>query len=368
MKTPRILLLATVLVPWLYACDKAPNPVAPSGTILIATAAPSQISLTGQAARVTVTGTLPSGNPIRPGTQITLTASVGVLRPLGSACNTTTTVSVIEADDRGQAFAELCGDGRSGEATVTASLTNAGSGDGAAGSAMVTVQIGQTDASRPTLLVSANPTTVSACRPPNPGEDCQDTAKSLITFLGRASDGSPVGSGQRIRVTVDLGELTCSTTYRCPGEGTDPCNAVCTDSRGEAQASFTAGTRSGTGKVSAILGTSEEKSVDIAIRAAAGSLDLTAPSSIARQAQDIELEATVLDTSGSPLGSLLVRFSADVGTFDGGATDTTNSDGLAEATLVVTLADLEGLDSFTVTARATSEGVEVIQTKTINIQ
>jgi hypothetical protein len=136
--------------------------VAPSGTILIATAAPSQISLTGQPARVTVTGTLPSGNSIRPGTQITLTASLGVLRPLGNGCSGTATVSIVEADDRGQAFAELCGDGRGGEATVTASLTNAGSGEGAAGSATVNVQIGQTDASRPTLVVSANPTTVSA--------------------------------------------------------------------------------------------------------------------------------------------------------------------------------------------------------------
>ncbi len=340
----------------LLACDKAPNPVAPSGTIVTVTASPSKISLTGQASSVTVTGILPAGNPIRPGTQISLSSSLGVLRPAGSSCTGSATVSIVEADDRGQAVASLCGDGRGGEATVTASLTSAGSGEGASGSATVTVQIGETDASRPTVLISANPTTIPVC-----GDSTSSCETSTITLLGRASDGTAVGAGQRIRLTTNLGTLTCAAPYRCAGESGSPCNAVCTDSRGEAQATLLPDERGGTAEVSAILGTSETATVEITVNSILDSLTLTVnPPDVDRldAGDTVTLRAILLDPLGVPLSNVLVRFDSEEGTLNPPA-ESTNSSGIAESTLTVTrsqLANIPAGGSFTVSATATSEG------------
>lgn len=357
-----------VLCLGVLACDKAPNPVAPAGTILTITAAPSQISLTGEASRVSVTGSLPSGNLIRPGTQISLATSLGVLRPLGSACNSTATVSIVEADDGGQAFANLCGDGRGGEATVTASLTNAGSGEGATGSATVKVQIGQTDASRPTLLISANPTTVRV------GE------ASTITLIGRASDGSPVPSGQRIRLTVDLGSIDCARSFRCSGDPqSGPCDAVCTNSRGEAEATYTAGDRAGTGKITGILGTSAPASVDIAIRDAPARVILTATpqqvSASANPTTPILLSALVLNSQSTGVPNLTVVFEVDAdiqGAFDqGGAVVVTNASGTATSRFTPNQASLTDELTrdrrFTITATASGEGTSAEDERVITV-
>lgn len=353
-------------------CDKAPNPVAPSGTILSATAVPSKIRLSGEPSTVTVTGIRPDGNPIRPGTQITLSTTLGTLRPIGTNCNSTAVLTIVEANDSGQVGAILCGDGRGGEASIAASLTNSGSTGGTGGSGgstgsgsgttsvTIKVQIGETDSSRPSVLLSANPTIVAT------------GASSVISLLGRASDGTAVGSGQRIRLTANLGTLSCPQ-FRCPGEGNGAnCAAVCTNSRGEAEATFTADSRSGTGRVTASLGTSEEKSIDIAINAAIDSLDLSAdPQNVDRvdAGDTVELAAILLDAQGSPLSGVLVRFESERGTLDS-TSRTTNSQGIAEVTLTVRKTEVANIPqngTFLVTATATAEGVTKEESRLITV-
>lgn len=352
----RALPLLPAALSLLLACDKASNPVAPTGTILTVTAVPTQIPISGGGATLTIIGIRPDGNSIHPGTQITLTTSLGVLRPVGVACSSTAVVAVVEANTQGQATAQLCSDGRTGEATVRAALTNATGGDMGSGSAEVRVQIGSTDADRPTVVISANPTIVAV------------GGESQIRLLGRNRDGSSVAAGQRIRLTADLGTLTCSGASRCPGEASSPCTAACTNSRGEAEATFVAGNRAGTAEVSAILGTSEETSVMITLNAAIDSLSLTAdPQSVERldAGDEVELEAILLDALGSPLSGVLVRFESEEGTLSQTAVPS-NSQGIASTTLTVTRTDLQNIPAngtFEVTASATSEA----QTRTDSV-
>jgi hypothetical protein len=349
-RTAGLALAVLALTPFTQvACDKAQNPLAPASTVLTLTAVPSQISISGQGSRITVIGVKPDGNPINPGTQITLTTNLGVLRPAGVACASAAVVDIVEADDAGRATAQLCGDGRIGDAEVTATLTNVSGGGEGGGTATVTVRIGETDTSRPTVLVSANPSVV-----PVGGE-------SVITLIGRNADQTPVTAGSRIRLTVDLGTLRCRAAFVCPGESANPCNAACTNAQGEAEAVFTAGDRSGTGEVTAILGTSELAMVSIDINAAIDSLTLNVnPTSVARTSAGatVTLTATIIDTLGTPLSGVLVRFNAARGTLSA-TSATSNAQGIATVTLTVRDVDVQDIPAngtFTVDASATSEG------------
>ncbi len=341
------------------ACDKATNPLAPAETVVTVTATPSRIALAGESARITVIGIKPDGNPVNPGTQFTLTTTNGVLRPAGSACSNSATVTLLEADGSGQARAELCGDGEVGDAEVTAALTNV-SGGGETGSGTATVHIGESDTSQPSVLMSANPSVIPV------------GGQSAITLIGRSADGSPVAAGSRIRLTADLGTLRCSNSFACPGESSNPCTAVCTDSRGEAEATYTAGDRSGSGQITAILGTGDPETVTVDINAAIDSLSLQAnPTVITRSDAGIEidLEAIAIDTLGNPLSGTVVRFTSPFGTFDP-STATTNSQGIAASTLTVTRADVQTVPdggTFTVTATATSEGTTESDTAVITV-
>lgn len=367
MSRPTAFSALAFLCALLLGCESAENPLAPSGTVLTITAVPSQIPLSGEGSRVTVIGVKPDGNPINPGTQITFIASLGVLRPAAGTCGDDAVVDVVEADDRGRASALLCGDGRSGEAMVTATLTSAGGGGGTGeggggatgASASVTVQVGQTETSRPTLVISANPSIVPV------------GGQSLITLIGRNSDGTPVASGSRIRLTADLGTLTCGSGSQCPGESSDPCNAVCTSANGDAEATFTAGDRSGAGQVTAILGTAEAMMVSIDINAALENLDLVADPNVIDRLEagmPITLTATLTDPLGTPLSSVLVRFSSQAGSLSA-STDNSDSQGVAEVTLTVATSDVDEIPSngtFRVTASATSEGE--MRTATVDIR
>lgn len=330
------------------ACDKAANPLAPAATVVTVTATPSRIALTGESSRVTVIGIKPDGNPVNPGTQFTLTTSLGVLRPAGVPCSSSATVTLVEADGSGQARAELCGDGEVGDAEITAALTNV-SGGGETGSGTTMVSIGESDTSQPSVLISASPSVIPV------------GGQSVITLIGRAADGSPVAAGSRIRLTADLGSLRCTSAYACPGESSNPCNAVCTDSRGEAEAIYTAGDRSGSGEITAILGTGAPETVTIDINAAIDSLTLQANPNVVTRTDtgvDVALQAIAIDTLGNPLSGIVVRFTSDFGSLDP-ATATTNSQGIATSTLTVTRADVQTIPeggSFAVTATATSEG------------
>jgi hypothetical protein len=367
MMRPRVAALSvSVLALSLFtheACDKAQNPLAPASTVLTLTAVPSQISINGAGSRITIIGVKPDGNPINPGTQITLTTNLGVLRPAGVACSDPAVVDVVGADGSGRATAQLCGDGRVGDAEVTAALTNVSGGGGeggGGGTATVTVRIGETDTSKPTVLISANPSVIPV------------GGTSTITLIGRAADNTPVPAGSRIRLTVDLGTLRCAAAFACPGEGTNPCSAACTNAQGEAEATFTAGDRSGSGVVTAILGTSDAAMTSIDINAAIDSLTLNPnPTSISRTSAGVPvtLEAILNDALGSPLSGVLVRFSADVGSLSASSA-TSNTNGIATVTLTVRDIDVQAIPengTFDVAASATSEGQTRTATRQITV-
>ncbi len=345
MRPLRYLLLSLVLLVGL-SCDKLANPTAPAGSVLKISASPSLIALVGEGARITVSGVRPDGKVLSPGTLIQLLADRGVLRPdRSSGCSATVTVNRLEVDSNGQVSALLCGNGQSGAAMVTARLVNSLEGE-----VMVSVQIGADASTQPMLIISANPTVVAT------GES------SEVTILARGSDGSPLGGGQRIRLTSDLGDISCDEDNSCTGNAEDPCAAVCTNNSGEAQATFTAGNRSGTGAVAAILGTSELQAVNITINSALDSLNLTvAPQSITRSPAPgaaVILTAVLLDPVGTPLNAVLVRFDSDVGSLDS-AVAQTNTQGQVTVTLTVLDTDVQNIPAngtFTVTATATSEG------------
>ncbi len=317
------------------ACDSA-SPVAPTGTVLSVTANPTRIGLSGGTSRITVTGFKPDGNPLNPGTRVLVSTD------LGNLFHETTgeLVTTIEVGSDGQAVALLRGDGRAGTATVTATLTTGGEA-----SATATVQVGEADTSQPSVVISANPTTIAV------------GGLSRISMLGRNSDNTPVSAGQRIRLTANLGTLVADG-----GDANSPTiDSVLTDANGEAFATFVAGDRGGTGSVSAILGTSDEFSVSIDIRNAIDSLFLSASSqTIGRttEGSDIEFTAILQDAQGEPVTGTIVNFLSQRGTFDNNAV-ASNSQGVAQATLTVRAIDVQFIPengTFRVTATATSEG------------
>jgi hypothetical protein len=289
-----------------------------------------------------VHGFKPNGTNLNPGTRVFLTSSLGTIQPEDS--NVTGGISLVEIDGQGQARARLVGDGRAGDATVTASLTGSGGSDGSGGSqAQVTVRIGAAEEDKPTLVINANPTVVPVL------------GTSQISLLGRNSDNTPVSSGQRIRLTVDLGDLTCDDY---PDGG---CGEVFTDANGEAEATFVAGTRGGTGNVAAILGTSDEVSVEITIRDAVASLFLSADRQTVQRVDtgtSVSLTALLQDAQGEPVSGTVVVFETERGSLSDNAVPS-NAQGEATSTLTVTADDLRDIPengSFSVTATATSEG------------
>lgn len=341
-----VLLVPLALASVLASCDSA-NPVAPQGTVLTVTANPLQIGLNGQSI-ITVTGFRPDGNPLFPGTQVLLSTDRGTLQPLDESVPGG--VSVVEVDERGQAMARLLADGRTGEATVEASLTSGGD----AGTASVTVQIGLSEENRPSLLISANPSEIAV----------QQTSR--ISLLGRNADNTPVGAGQRIRLTADLG------TLRAPGVAESSTIAVFTDSDGEASATFVAGNRGGAGAVFATMGSSEEVSVGIDIRDAIASLFLSASKQTIQRldAGDmVTFTAILQDATGEPVSGTIVNFESERGSFNNIAV-ASNSQGQATATLTVRRIDVQDLPenaTFTVRATATAEGNTETDSVTLTI-
>jgi hypothetical protein len=96
-------LVAAVLV---SACEEG-TPVSPTGSILRISANPTRIATHGTST-VTIQALRSNGNPVNPGTEIRLSASIGTIDP------------VVYTDRDGVATATLRGDGRAGTATVTA--------------------------------------------------------------------------------------------------------------------------------------------------------------------------------------------------------------------------------------------------------
>ncbi len=303
-----MLLLLTLLPA--VGCDSA-TPVAPDGAVITISANPSQVALNGRST-ITVVGRKPDGQPLNPGTEIRLSAERGTIE------------SVVTTDDQGRATATFRADGRTGDVKITAST---GGGDT---KAETTVLVGQSDSTRPTVLVSVTPSTISF------------GATAEVTVIARNADGTPINGG-RATITTSLGRLEDPTP-----------NIV----NGLATTTLAAGQREGTATITAIVGSSAAATTTATIVLdAATAISVTAtPSEIdAGKPATIRVTATVTNNRAQPVVGALVTFEAGRGDFEDTQSETTDERGQATKTLTLTAADTTGtFTSFEVTAKTPS--------------
>lgn len=164
-------------------CDKA-TPVAPNGSILAISATPVKIAIRGRST-ITVIGRKPDGQPLNPGTEVRLTATLGSIEP------------IVTIDGNGQATATFQSDGRQGMAKITAATGSGTGGDGTGGTsgtlqATIEVQVGEAAAS---IILQPTPTTI-----PETGGTI-----SLLAIVRDAS-GQPMAN-QGVNFTTDVGRL-----------------------------------------------------------------------------------------------------------------------------------------------------------------
>ena len=298
------LLAAVALVVGMQACDEA-SPLAPPGSTLLLTANPSQIGLTGQST-ITALGRRSDGNPLNPGTEVRFSTTRGTITPIATI------------DSNGSAVATFRGDGRSGVATITATT------GGGASSSTVDVQVGQGAESKPTVIVSANPSNVPV------------GGQSTITVIARAADGSPLGAGRTVILTTTLGTLQ-------PSQPTTNANGIATSR-------LSAGNQAGTARVGALVENSDQATTDVVIRDSATDIGLQAnPSTVPQSGGTVTLTAFVSDSQGQPLQGAPVTFQSERGTLSK-TLEFTGSTGVATVTLTLTQDQLAGADFFTVTA------------------
>jgi hypothetical protein len=350
MKFPRSFLLLALLA---LACDKAPNPIAPGGTILTITANPTKISLFGES-RLTISGFRPDGSRLNPGVLVRLSTSQGLL---------STTIVEIGAD--GFAQATFKDDGRVGAATITARLTtdvgggsggsagSAGGGGGTTVEASTTVQV---DARKPKLLIAANPTSLRI------------NESSTITVTARDENDLPLGAGEQILLTSNLGDLYLD--FPIPNPRGPEISSALTGADGRAVFYFLAGTRSGSGSVGAVLRNSDQVSIAIDIRDAAASFTFTAtPTTIPRNGGDVNMTVTVVNSDGIALSGTLVRFNSQLGgNFTPGNSVTTGSTGQAVTRLTLSSTDTQQVPNFVVSATVRINNQDLTQNIPITIQ
>jgi len=312
------LLLLLSLLP-AVGCDKA-TPVAPNGTVLTISANPSQIGLTGRST-ITVIGRKPDGQPLNPGTEIRLSVDLGTIDP-----------SVVAVDSHGEGTATFRGDGRSGTATITALVGG--------GMTMVTtkVQVGQSTATKPTVLVSANPSTIPV------------NGTSTITVIGRNSDGSPAG-GQEVILTSTLGTLDNTR--------------LTTRNNGTAETTLRVGAQAGTAKITAVLGSSDPATVDVEVKSAILTITADKTAIPEQQTTTITIIATVTAFQGDPIQGKPVTFRADQGTLSA-TTVNTDASGNATVRLTVDAPAVTSDTTFQVTATTPSGSGDLLMA-TLNI-
>lgn len=95
------------------------DPVAPSGEQLSISANPTQIGQAGQST-ITINGFQPDGNPLATGTLISVSTSLGTIQRLDDFVSAG--ITSIRLGTGGSVRVRLIPDGRSGTATVSASL------------------------------------------------------------------------------------------------------------------------------------------------------------------------------------------------------------------------------------------------------
>lgn len=333
-------------------CDKA-TPVAPAGVVLSISASPSQVGLNGSSI-ITVVGRKPDGQPLNPGTEIRFSTNIGTVDPI-----------IATVRSGGIATTTFQGDGRSGTATITASTgttsptppTTSDTGGGGSSdptpppntgptngieSVSIRIVVGLDPSDRPTLLVSANPTSISI------------NQRSTITIIGRRPDGSPVAAGQSVLLTTTLGSLN-------PSRPT-------TSADGTATSTFLAGTIGGEATITAILGSSAPATTKVTIRDLATAINLiVAPATISPQGGEVTLTANVINGQGVAVAGAQVSFSTDHGTLSASSAFT-NSSGIAEVTLTLTSTQLVGVSGVTVSAStASSTGGFLSDTEIIDV-
>ena len=317
------LLLVLSLLP-AVGCDKA-TPVAPNGAILTISANPSQVALNGRST-ITIVGRKPDGQPLNPGTEIRLSAERGTID------------SIVTTDDQGRATATFRADGRTGDVKITAST-------GGDTMAETTVLVGQSDSTRPTVLVSVTPSTVAI------------GGEAEVTVIARNADGTPINGG-RATLTTSLGRLTDSTP-----------NIV----NGTATTTLEAGQREGTATITAIVGSSAAvtTTATIILDLAAGITVTANPASIRSDGGDDRITVTALVTNsrGLPVEGAVVTFESELGTFDNNTSVRTDEDG--EATKVLTVTDGQippSTQNFEITVQTTSSsGGFIDETTTVRI-
>lgn len=290
--------LLCLLVPFL-GCDKA-TPVAPSGTTLTISANPTKVSLTGSST-ITIVGRKPDGNPLNPGTEIRLSSDRGTVTP-----------SVVGVDSTGRATATFRADGRSGDAKVTAASADA--------TVDAVIQVGESDSTKPTVLVSVTPSTISL------------NGTATVTVIARNADGTPVARGERVLLTTTLGSLSNSQPT--------------IQNNGTATTTLNAGNREGTATITAIYGSSAAATTTATIVLdAATAISATAnPSSIqSNQTTQITVTATVTNSRAQPVEGALVTFESDLGRFNDNTSVTTNANGQASKVLTVAPSDIPAL-------------------------
>lgn len=304
-------LLSVLLLAAAVGCDKA-SPVAPAGTTLTLSANPSKIGLNGQST-ITVVGRKPDGNPLNPGTEVRLSTDRGTIDP------------IVTIDDNGRATATLRGDGRAGTAAVKA--------DAADASVTTNVQIGESEETQLTVLLSVTPSELPV----------NGTAE--ITVVTRNADNSPAGAGHRVLLTTTLGSISGGNQLQTRADGT-------------ARATLTAGTREGTATVTAVVGSSEAATAEVTIfRDAANSISLTAnPAAVDSQTTTtVTLAAFVTNTQGDPLQGASVTFQTEFGTLEDNTVEITDASGTASKRFTVRPQDIpSGVESFEVKARTPS--------------
>jgi len=184
-------------------CDKA-SPVAPSGSILAVSANPTRIPLNGTST-ITIIGRKPDGNPLNPGTEIHLSASLGTIP------------SIVTTNSSGTATATFQSNGRLGTARISAAIgttpaTPMGTDAPAPStptSASIDVQVGSVTT---TIILQPTPTSL-----PDTGGRV-----SLLAIL-RDDSGQPIAN-QGVNFTTDLGTLASrgnTVTTNASGVATD---------------------------------------------------------------------------------------------------------------------------------------------------
>jgi hypothetical protein len=315
--------LLCLLVTFL-GCDKA-TPVAPGGTTLTLSANPTKVSLTGSST-ITIVGRKPDGNPLNPGTEIRLTSDRGTVSP-----------SIVEVDSGGRATATFRADGRKGDAKVTAATADA--------SVDAIIQVGESDQTTPTVLVSVTPSTITL------------NGTATVTVIARNVDGSPVAAGERVTLTTTLGSLKSPLTIGANGTATTTLNA---------------GDREGTATITAIVGSSAAATTTATIVVdLATAISVTAnPSSVsaAVATTTITVTALVTDSRAKAVKGALVTFETELGTFANNTAVTTNEDGQASKILTVVKSDIPALtESFKVKAKTPVGSGSLEGTTTITI-